>query len=563
MTTPERGLLFHMTSVANLPTIVADGLLCDDLVREAGVLESEIGAEGIKAVRRTRAVPIAPGRTVSSYVPFYFAARSPMLRVLLGSHPASWQDPIVYLVTRVTTVLRFGCSFVFTDRNAYYATARYESDPLRIDELVDWPLMEGYWFNETPDHPDRKEKRMAEFLVEGWLPFAAIDKIGVRSPATGARVREILRLIHNLRFLSRPSGTSEGVNWMIREGTGDLLNADVDALVNTVNTVGVMGKGIALQFKRRYPGNFRAYERACKAGEVQLGSMFVFDAGQLVRPRWIINFPTKGHWRSNSKLTDVASGLDDLVRVIGELGIRSIAIPPLGCGNGGLDWAIVEPLIRDRLSHVDAEVVMFAPAGTPTAQAMVSRNSRPNMTRGKAALVRLVDRYAPPSFGPGLVEVQKLMYFLQESGEALKLKYAKAQYGPYADNLRHSLTAVEGHYLQGYGDGSQRVLESESIMVLPGAVEAADAVLKETPETSARIDRVLRLVEGFESAYGMELLATVHWAATAEQCVDRTCVVDTVHGWSPRKESLFTVDHIAVALDRLVGAGWLPEEFAA
>ena len=185
------------------------------------------------------------------------------------------------------------------------------------------------------------------------------------------------------------------------------------------------------------------------------------------------------------------------------------------------------------------------------------------MTKGKAALVRLLDRYAPPSFGPGLVEVQKLMYFLQESGEALKLKFAKAQYGPYSENLRHSLTAVEGHYLQGYGDGSQRVLESDSIVVLPGAVDAADAVLVQAPETTDRIDRVLRLVEGFESAYGMELLATVHWAATAERCADRSCVVDTVHGWSPRKESLFTVDHIGVALDRLVSAGWLPQEFAA
>jgi O-acetyl-ADP-ribose deacetylase (regulator of RNase III) len=350
---------------------------------------------------------------------------------------------------------------------------------------------------------------------------------------------------------------------MIREGTGDLLNADVDALVNTVNTVGVMGKGIALQFKRRYPGNFRAYEKACKAGEVQLGSMFVFDAGQLVRPRWIINFPTKGHWRSGSNLTDVVSGLADLIRVIDELGIGSIAIPPLGCGNGGLEWAIVEPLIRDRLSEVDAEVVIFAPSGTPMAQAMINRNSRPNMTRGKAALVRLVDRYAPPSFGPGLVEVQKLMYFLQETGEELKLKFAKAQYGPYADNLRHSLTAVEGHYLQGYGDGSQRVLESESMVVLPGAVDAADAVLADLPETTVRIDSVLHLVEGFESAYGMELLATVHWAATAEGCHDRACVVETVHGWSNRKESLFTVDHIQVALDRLVSEGWLADEFAA
>jgi O-acetyl-ADP-ribose deacetylase (regulator of RNase III) len=353
------------------------------------------------------------------------------------------------------------------------------------------------------------------------------------------------------------------MNRVIRKGTGDLLAADVDALVNTVNTVGIMGKGIALQFKRRYPANFRAYEKACKAGEVKLGEIFVFDAGQLVRPRWIINFPTKGHWRSNSRLNDVADGLDDLVRVIRELDIRSIAVPPLGCGNGGLDWAIVEPLIHERLSSLDAEIVVFPPAGTPLAEHMVSRGARPQMTKGKAALVRLIERYAPPSFGPGLVEVQKLMYFLQVSGEELKLRFSKAQYGPYADNLRQVLIAVEGHYLRGYGDGSQWVLDSGPITVMPGAVEESNAALEEALETQQRIERVLGLVEGFESTYGMELLATVHWAATVEGCHDRACVVETVHGWSLRKGSLFTADHIGVALDRLSGSGWLPVEFAA
>lgn len=150
------------------------------------------------------------------------------------------------------------------------------------------------------------------------------------------------------------------------DARGNLLEADVDALVNTVNTVGVMGKGIALQFKNAFPANFKAYEQACKRDAVALGTMFVFDNGQLTRPRWIVNFPTKGHWRSRSRLEDVEAGLEDLRSVITELGITSIAIPPLGCGNGGLDWNIVRPLIEDTLQGLaQAEVYLFAPAGTP------------------------------------------------------------------------------------------------------------------------------------------------------------------------------------------------------
>src|SRR5579884_1817745 len=127
---------------------------------------------------------------------------------------------------------------------------------------------------------------------------------------------------------------------------GDLLSQNVDAVVNTVNTVGVMGKGVALQFKRRWPENFRAYERASKQGDVQIGKMFIYDAGRLLTPRYIINFPTKVHWRSPSKLEYIREGLEDLVSQIRRLNIESIAMPPLGCGNGGLDWEDVRPLIE-------------------------------------------------------------------------------------------------------------------------------------------------------------------------------------------------------------------------
>jgi O-acetyl-ADP-ribose deacetylase (regulator of RNase III) len=149
---------------------------------------------------------------------------------------------------------------------------------------------------------------------------------------------------------------------MITLERGNLLDADVDALVNTVNTVGVMGKGLALQFKRAYPAMFRAYSRAAQSGELEVGRMQVWETGELQGPRYIINFPTKRHWRQGSRLVDIEQGLADLVRVVRALGIRSVAVPPLGCGNGGLDWAQVEPLITNALTSLaDVDVRLFPP----------------------------------------------------------------------------------------------------------------------------------------------------------------------------------------------------------
>ena len=344
------------------------------------------------------------------------------------------------------------------------------------------------------------------------------------------------------------------------EATGNLLEADVDALVNTVNTVGVMGKGIALQFKNAFPENFEAYRRACKRETVQLGEMFVFETGALGPPHWIINFPTKGHWRARSRLRDIESGLEALRATIREHKIRSIAVPPLGCGSGGLDWADVLPSILTRLDELDAEVRIYPPGGAPAAAEMVVATKRPVLTPGKAALVAIVDRYTAAALSTSLIEIQKLMYFLQESGEELRLRYKDHYFGPYADNLRHVLQALEGHHLRGYGDGSNPVAHAESIVVLEGATDEALAVLAENPDIACRMDRVLELVEGYESPFGLELLATVHWVATHARWGPEDApegVVARVQDWSPRKRRLFTPEHITAAHERLRRQGWL------
>jgi O-acetyl-ADP-ribose deacetylase (regulator of RNase III) len=348
---------------------------------------------------------------------------------------------------------------------------------------------------------------------------------------------------------------------MITETTGNLLRADAEALVNTVNTQGVMGKGIALQFKKAYPAMYENYRTAAKAGQVRLGHVQVWPTGQMTGPEYVINFPTKGHWKSRSKIEDIEAGLSDLIEAIKKLGIQSIAVPPLGCGNGGLDWRDVEPRIVRAFEQVpEVDVLLFTPDGAP-AREMARSDDRPEMTPGRAALVELLHRYTLQSFmAPGLIESQKLMYFLQVAGQPLRLNFKQHYYGPYADNLRHVLNVVEGHFISGFGDGSAPVADAEPLSVLPGAANEAERLLANDSQTQERIRRVLVLADGFESAYGLELLATVHWVAAMNPDSNDDEIVEKVWEWSPRKSRMFTEDHVRIALETLRGQGWLAQE---
>lgn len=343
---------------------------------------------------------------------------------------------------------------------------------------------------------------------------------------------------------------------MISYRKGDILQAGADALVNTVNCVGIMGRGIALQFKNAYPKNFKAYEIACKRNEVQPGKMFVVETG-MMSPKLIINFPTKRHWRGKSRMEDVESGLKALVQEIHTRNIRSIAIPPLGAGLGGLEWQDVRKRIEVALKDFrDVDVIVYEPSGAPDAQSIAKSRDVPNMTSGRAALVGLMNRYLGGLLDPfvTLLEVHKLMYFMQEAGEPLKLKYAKAPYGPYAENLRHVLRAIEGHLVSGYADGGDA--PAKQLELVPGSVEEAERFLNDAGDTRARFDRVAELVEGFESPFGLELLATIHWVATREDVATVEDVVARVYEWNERKKQ-FTPRQIKLGFDALIAKGWL------
>lgn len=342
---------------------------------------------------------------------------------------------------------------------------------------------------------------------------------------------------------------------MIDYTQGDILAAEAEALVNTVNCVGVMGRGIALHFKNAYPENFKAYAAACKRNEVQPGRMLVFETG-LLAPRWIINFPTKRHWRGKSRIEDIAAGMDALVSEIRGRGIRSIAIPPLGSGLGGLNWCDIRPIIEQGLASVpQVRAIVFEPGGA-SPEPIAPRT--PKMTPGRATLVGLVRRYLAGMMETSisLLEIHKLMYFLQEAGEPLRLRYVQAQYGPYAENLRHVLQAINGHLISGYSAAGDT--PDQRISLVPGAIERAEGFLAAHASTERRFERVGALVDGFETPFGLELLATAHWVATKPRESDPRVIVDRFYAWSPRKAQ-FTTDQVALALDRLGDTGWLPD----
>ena len=350
---------------------------------------------------------------------------------------------------------------------------------------------------------------------------------------------------------------------MISYTSGDILKADAEALVNTVNCVGVMGRGIALQFKNAFPENFGAYARACQKKEVLPGKMFVYRTGTLTTPYFIINFPTKRHWRGKSRLEDIDSGLQDLVSVIRHYGIRSIAIPPLGSGLGGLDWSVVRSRIEAALAPLaDVSIIIYEPNGAPEADKMVHRRDVPAMTPGRAILVSLIARYLRGLLDPfvTLIEVHKLLYFMQVSGEALRLRFKPAAHGPYADNLRHLLHSIEGYMISGYGDGGDS--PQKPLELVPGAVDEARNFLEDQAETRQRFDRIADLVAGFESPFGLELLATVHWVCTKgarkEETVpqDMDELVRYIYQWDSCKRQ-FSPRQIALAHEVLIKKGWL------
>ncbi|MDO9034057.1 MAG: macro domain-containing protein [Methanoregula sp.] len=349
---------------------------------------------------------------------------------------------------------------------------------------------------------------------------------------------------------------------MIEEGKGNLLDADVEALVNTVNIVGVMGKGVALQFKIAYPQMFKEYQKACKLGQVQTGRMLVYQNNAISNPKFIINFPTKQHWKQDSKIEFIREGLVSLVDVINSNKIKSIALPPLGCGMGGLNWIEVLPLIHEAFRDIpDVKVIVFPPNVSNVPNKIIPKALCPELNWVRASVIRIMGQYPVLGYELTLLEANKLLYFLQESGVSLKLNFEKNTYGPYADNLRHLLISFEGHYITGLSQGSTK--PQTPITLKPNALPEAERYINSDKakfeENNKFISKVLELINGFESPYGLELLSTVHWTIKHENYEPTNVegIIRHIQRWNSRKKLIMKPEHIKIALKRLEATGWV------
>jgi O-acetyl-ADP-ribose deacetylase (regulator of RNase III) len=351
---------------------------------------------------------------------------------------------------------------------------------------------------------------------------------------------------------------------MIRYTQGNLLDDPAEALVNTVNEVGVMGKGIALMFRERFPENTEAYEQACKAGKVRIGRMLVTRAKSLWGPRWVINFPTKKHWRHPSKLEWIREGLKDLVCVIRKNNIHSVALPPLGCGNGGLQWPQVRGEIEAALAELpDVDVAVYVP--TSEYQNAPKREGVEELTPARALIAGLVRRYAVLGFECTNLEVQKLAWFLHRSirrlriPDSLNLKFKANKYGPYADALRHLLNGLDGSYLH----CERRLADAGPLDLIRFEDSHRDRVesyLRGEPAAAylPALEETATVIDGFESPLGMELLATVDWLLSESKCEPTvTSVRLGLAKWpggrasARRKQRLFDDHLLGLAIERL------------
>jgi len=338
---------------------------------------------------------------------------------------------------------------------------------------------------------------------------------------------------------------------MITYKKGNIFDAKVEALVNTVNTVGVMGKGIALQFKFAFPENYKAYKEAASRNEIVTGKVQIVPVNDINGVKYIINFPTKAHWRNPSKVQWIKDGLIDLKRQVQEFGIHSIAIPPLGCGNGGLNWDNVRPLIDTSLADLEIDITVYEPSeAIKQALMKAEKPAASKLTPVRAMLLYLLYKYRALGEFSSEFAAEKLSYFLQRFGETqLKLEFKKGLYGPYSGKVRHVLYALNGYYIKGYEQKEARPFETLELIV--SKKDEVESYLNNniSVEEKERLDNVAGLIEGFESPYGLELLATVDFLRNATKLKDAISIKNEL--WSQRKQDLFPINHVELALNHL------------
>ncbi len=325
---------------------------------------------------------------------------------------------------------------------------------------------------------------------------------------------------------------------MIQYLTGNIFESPAEALVNTVNTKGVMGKGIALQFKTYFPNNYKSYVEACKAGEVVTGKMFLTrDQNIEAREKWIINFPTKHDWRKPSEYHFITSGLDDLVRVIRDKHIKSVAIPPLGAGNGGLDWRKVKKIIQEKLGNLDQDIFVYEPYNEIAEHL---KKERIRLTDARALLLYVLYDLVRNGEFASEFSSEKVCYFLQRFGaeKYFRLEFEPYFYGPYSGKVRFVLNALNGSYIMGFSDMNKRPFDP--LTLIADGYETVRAHVESNPELFAIARKTITFLDGFYSDFALELLSSIDYIVQKTKKIDRNLISEELKAWSGRKRTLFS-----------------------
>lgn len=325
---------------------------------------------------------------------------------------------------------------------------------------------------------------------------------------------------------------------MIHYTKGNILESEAEALVNTVNTVGVMGKGIALQFKREFPNNFQSYSKACKEGKIDIGQLFVSrDSSISSGEKLIINFPTKKDWRKSSEYEYIKAGLLDLQRIISEYGIKSVAIPPLGAGSGGLNWEVVKELIQDYLQNMPIDIFVYEPTNQIKEYL---KKERVKLTPARALLLYVLYDLVRNGDFVSEFSSEKVAYFIQKFGgkKFLKLSFQKNFYGPYSGKVRFLLNVLNGSYIMGFSDMNKKPFEP--LTLIADGYDEVKNFVESKPELYKVATKTTNFLNGFYSDFGLELLSTIDFISQKIDSTDKETIKLELENWSDRKRTLFS-----------------------
>lgn len=354
---------------------------------------------------------------------------------------------------------------------------------------------------------------------------------------------------------------------MVKVIMGDMFESKAQTLVNTVNCVGIMGKGVALEFKKRFPDMFEDYVRRCDTKQVRLGRPYVFKR---MFPPWILNFPTKDHWRSVSRLQDIVEGLRYLQNHYEEWGITSLAVPPLGCGHGQLEWRVVGPTLYRHLKALAIPVELYAPFGTPHEELQpsfldkVQERSTSTQVPDKigpawVAMVEILHRIEQEPFHwpVGRTNFQKIAYFATECGIPTGLKYQRGSYGPYTPVLKERITALVNNGLV----REEHLGRMFAIRVGRTFLDARKAYEQQIRDWEPVIDKITDLFMRMNTNQA-ELAATVHFAAQEwkkrpDGHPTEKDLLDSVMKWKQKRRPPLDAKEVAMTVRNLNILNWI------